>query len=95
MPTTPAPTQALGVLEDLVRLLNNDVAELYTEQVKQGVIPRSLPGGADDPGAQLYALVADYCRAHPDVGPDEARRLIMSDAKNAGWCGATISTRRG
>lgn len=76
------PTPALAVLEDLVRLLNADVAHLFSEQVKRGDIPRQMHSGVDDPSAQLFSLINDYCRAHPGTDPDVARRAVLSDPKH-------------
>jgi hypothetical protein len=70
-------------MEDLVRLLNADVAHLFVEQVKRGDIPRQLGNGVDDPSAQLFTLIGEYCRTHPGTDPDVARRAVLTDPKHA------------
>jgi hypothetical protein len=78
-----APTNAVAVLEDFIRLLNSDTAAVLAESMRQNGHTRSLDiATMDDPGAQLFGLVQDYVRAHPDVNADRARQIIMQDPKH-------------
>lgn len=79
-----APTSAFGVLEDLVRLINQDVAHLFTEQVRQGTLePGTAKLGLDDPSSELFALMGAYMRANPGVTRDQAIAVVEADPKNA------------
>lgn len=79
-----APTSAFGVLEDLVRQINQDVAHLFTESVRQGTIDRgAAAAGLEDPSAQLFELTGTYHRANPGISVDQARKIVTNDPKNA------------
>ena len=77
-----APTTAFGVLEDFVRVINQDVSLLLTEQMKHGTFERTATS-LDDPASEINALTQAYMRANPAVDVDKARHFVIGDPKNA------------
>jgi hypothetical protein len=78
----PTETDAWGVLSDLVRKMNSDVAYLTQDRIRSDPTARMRGGGIDDPGLALMGLVGDYQRAHPGVAHEIAKNAVLGNPKN-------------
>lgn len=77
----PTDTDAFGVLTDLVRKMNQDVALLTSEHIRSDPTGRRAGGGVDDPAVELLSLIGDYKRAHPGVSDQAAKDAIIGNPK--------------